>query len=288
MVRVLACCGWKFCGACLGCRCCPCRFGTVRGCCPDRVAAASACAGWKYARGIGSGLRWLLVRVLWFALYSVRLLWSPTWGGRGRCRRWAALIASADFAAVGRRPALLWLRSVCSYLARGFLVHCGGCSGFGRSCAVSASCGACSADLVALPVLRLCFRSAAAVQLSPLRWRCSASTSRAAVLRFCLAARGRWRSPWALLPVVLCCYYGALGWLLGRCGNLRRVSRLLCLHGCRLCRRCFGCRRDDLRGGRCSCCGRLGRIGGDFGRRFLAISGAFQTCAFKQIASLFF
>lgn len=108
---------------------------------------------------------------------------------------------------------------------------------------------------------------APAVQLPPLRWRCSAS--RAAVLLFCLAARGCWRLPWVLVssPAVLCCsafcFYRALawllgrasGWLLGRYSNLWRVFRCLAFIAWRLCRRCFGCRCDDLRGGCCSCGG---------------------------------
>ena len=152
-------------------------------------------------------------------------------------------------------------------------------------------CGCCS-DLV--PRCCCAFRvvCAPAVQLPPLRWRCSASASRAAACWQILP-------PLPSSPAVLCCsafcFYRALawllgrasGWLLGRYSNLWRVFRCLAFIAWRLCRRCFGCRCDDLRGGCCSCWGRLGRITAvTSGGGFAAISGALQTCGFKQIASL--
>lgn len=100
----------------LGCFCCGwcltlgrARFGTVRACCPDRVAAASACAGWKDARPprlplILSGAGAVSVaRPVFGAAVAAALSsgWSRQVSPLGCCPR-SALIASADFAAVGR------------------------------------------------------------------------------------------------------------------------------------------------------------------------------------------
>ena len=123
-----------------------------------------------------------------------------------------------------------------------------------------------------------------AVQFPPLRWWCPRqispplrlSSSPAAVLSLALAL---------LLALLL----GLASGSAGRYDNLCRVFRLLCLHVCRLCRRRFGCRCDDLRGARCCRWGwSAGSTAATLGGGFVAISGALQTCVFKQIASLNF
>ena len=201
--------GWKCGGACLGCRCCPCPlrncvrlwcFASSRG----LPAAASACAGWKDARpprlplilsGFGRCLCCRPDSVRLLLLLSLRVGCPDCLGrfrrGRSRCRC---------------RPALLWLRSVpplvlgASYIARGRCVALRALWRLLRGCCSDLAFSvACSADLVALPALRLRFRrSAGGVSLPLPALRCSAS-ARGRRGRSCLLRRWQYAIIWRWL-----------------------------------------------------------------------------------------
>ena len=137
--------------------------------------------------------------------------------------------------------------------------------------------------------------------------RCSASAALLAVLRFCSAARAAacWQilpPPWVLVfsPAVLCCsafcFYRALAWLLAlllgfwadivTCGasfaalpSLLGDSAAAALAAVAM----ISAAVAAPAGG-----GLVGSAAATSGGGFVAISGALQTCAFKQIASLNF
>ena len=223
-----------------------------------------------------------------------------------------ALIASADFAAVGRAadlaavassgagryaarlPSCAALAALCAAVgARRGSCLARGCRGASRAL-WRLLCGCCS-DLFAVSssagvavafrlVCALC-RAGALLPLSSFR----RSAGGAPLPLGCPSGRYRRRrwcscllcSAWSVLLLYDIDIMADITIIFGRGCNLWRVLRLLCLYGCRLCRRCFGCRCDDLRGGRCSRWGRLGRIGGgDFGRRFCGYFRRFANLRF--------